>query len=753
MKHNISRYSPWKYLAVSLTLVIMYFVMVQPAIAQVQGPIQTDEIRQAAERPNDRSREGLEMVFGGIVNDPLAVSGDTSAGGGQQTLVSNVFKTLNGIGLIVGVFLAGFVIFRKVFQAGNDGEVFKRGGENAFTILKFVWGFAALVPTASGWSMAQLVVLWCASLIGVGTANLATDSTLSAFYGGQTMALEPARPNTRSLAQSLFNANLCSIGINRGIQEAINAGANLGSEDLIITHDIDGTGFILADSSRSKVCGGATYPKERESVSSYLGFDLDPAPYRQAQMVALQQMQNYLVTHTESYANAVFASRSDTSVTIPSASLIVDAAARSYDQSLGSMNSLSDNKADEIRQKVVDSVQERGWWELGAWYNSIAQANSVVTDNMLTRANSVGQNLNLQGAVSSYYEILLSSTSTNRQRLHESSASGGDGTDPSVSGNEASMAQVSEDANQLVSKVFSVFSGKRWTERLIGMSENSNGVVNPIISMKTLGDWIMVGAETSFVGYVALKGAMGAADNVNDSLWGGVANFFTGGVSGGFVGAMSGIIGAISPFFVIAIVMLFGFGVTLSIYVPFIPFIIWYAAILNWVIFVAIGVVAAPLWAFSHLTGEDNGMGRTQHGYIFMINAMLRPVLMVAAFFIAGGIVVMGGSLLNQLFIPALHNVQANSTTGVVSIIALIGLYISIVLTLVHTSFNLIFMIPDKVIEFIGGSQLATGQGAEQEQRNAINAIAASMRHGRGGGSPGGMPGNSTPGKNSITKQ
>ena len=122
--------------------------------------------------------------------------------------------------------------------------------------------------------------------------------------------------------------------------------------------------------------------------------------------------------------------------------------------------------------------------------------------------------------------------------------------------------------------------------------------------------------------------------------------------------------------------MLFGFGITLSIYVPFIPFIIWFAAIINWVVFVAIGVVAAPLWAFAHLSGEDNG-SRTQHGYIFMLNAMLRPVLMVAAFLLAGGIVVMGGTLLNELFGPALANAQTDSITGLVSIIGFPGdLYI-----------------------------------------------------------------------------
>ncbi|MDL4860710.1 DotA/TraY family protein [Halomonas elongata] len=725
----------------------------QKAEGQVTGPIQADEIRQAAERPGDRSRDGLEMVFGGIVNDPLAVSGGSSGGSGQQTLVSNVFKVLNGLGLIVGIFVIGFVVFRKIFQAGNDGEIFKRGGENSFAVLKVVWGFIGLVPTASGWSMAQLAVLWSASLIGVGTANLATDSTLSAFYEGQTMALEPAMPETTSLAESLFNANLCSIGINKGIQEAQASGANLGSASIIESHTIPNTGFILADASRSKVCGGATYPEQRERFSSYLGFGINPSEYRQAQIEALQQMQSYLKSRTEEYANAVFARKNDPNVAVPSASLIIDSAARTYDQALGSMANLADNKSDEIRDSVVNSIEDKGWWELGAWYNSIAQANSVVTDNMLNRARAVGQTINMQGAVSSYYNQLMASTQVNRQQVGQVSASDNTATKSPNTG--SANQQISNDTNQLVNKVFGFFSGEKWASALVGLSESDNGVVNPMIAMKNLGDWVLVGGEASFVSYVALRGAVGFADEANDSIWGNVLSFFSGGMSGGVVGAISQIIEAISPFLVLGIIVIFGLGLTLSIYVPFIPFIIWFAAIINWVIFVAIGVVAAPLWAFSHLTGDEGGgMSKTQHGYIFMVNAMLRPVLMVAAFFIAGGIIIMGGTLLNQLFTPAIQNVQSDSITGLASIIAIISVYVSICLTLLHTCFNLIFQIPDKVMEWIGGSEIATGQGSEQEQRNALQNLASYVRDagGRPGSGPSDIPSGGG-GKNSIQKR
>lgn len=733
-----------KTLVIASVSLFLLLAMVKPEVGyaqQASGPVQMDEIRQAAERPGDQSRKGLETVFGSVVSDPLAAGGSV----GDQTMVASTFTILNGLALICGAFLIGFIVLRKIFKLGNDGGLFERGTGHSFSVLRYVWGFIALVPTGSGWSMAQLVVLWSASLIGVGTANLATDAALDNWYEGGTMALEPARPDTVTLAERLFEANLCSAGINRGIQEANAAGANIDSSSTIQTHTITDTGFILADGTRSHTCGGATYPKPRASAETYWGVTIQTEPYRSAQMDALTQMQAYLAPQVDAYANAVFSKSNDNSVQVPQASTIIATAARKYDQALGSMSSLSSNHAEKMREGVVSAISEKGWWELGGWYQSMAQANSVATDNMLNRAKSVGQDINGVGSVSSYYARLKTYADEQRSNVSAVSSAAGNSIDSSDVDNVNS-----EDANKLISQIFGNSIGQTITEWLVSQSQADNGAVNPLIAMKSLGDNILVGTEGAFLSYLTVKGSVGAADGWSDSIVGKVFSTVTGGIPDALIKGAKAVIDALSPFMVIALIMLFGFAITLSIYVPFIPFIIWFAAIINWVIFVAIGVVAAPLWAFAHLSGEESD-SRSMHGYIFLLNAMLRPILMVAAFLLAGGIVMMGGMLLNEMFGPAIANVQADSITGLVSIIAFLGIYISVSLTLIHTSFNLIFMIPDKVMEWIGGSPLATGQGSEKENEQAIRGIGAWVRDSshRSGGT-GSMPG-SGGGKNSIT--
>src|SRR5260363_110800 len=67
------------------------------------------------------------------------------------------------------------------------------------------------------------------------------------------------------------------------------------------------------------------------------------------------------------------------------------------------------------------------------------------------------------------------------------------------------------------------------------------------------------------------------------------------------------------------------------------PFIIWFGGVVSWFAVVGEAMIAAPLWAMTHLDGDGEGMGpRTTHGYIFLLNLIFRPVFMVIGFVLAG---------------------------------------------------------------------------------------------------------------------
>ena len=104
--------------------------------------------------------------------------------------------------------------------------------------------------------------------------------------------------------------------------------------------------------------------------------------------------------------------------------------------------------------------------------------------------------------------------------------------------------------------------------------------------------------------------------------------------------------------------------------------------------------------------------------------------------------IVAGGTILNKLFGIALANAQFDSITGVVSIVFYLSIYCSMCLNLVHSSFNLIFIVPDQVINWVGGHASATmGREDNDRMKNALNVFGAKLEHmNRGGGGGKGGP-------------
>jgi hypothetical protein len=92
-------------------------------------------------------------------------------------------------------------------------------------------------------------------------------------------------------------------------------------------------------------------------------------------------------------------------------------------------------------------------------------------------------------------------------------------------------------------------------------------------------------------------------------------------------------------------------------------------------------------------------------------------------FVLGGGGVVVLGTLLNSMFGVALENAQFDSTTGLVSIIGFIVLYVGMCQTLCNACFGLINVVPDQVFSWIGGSMAGrVGGDVERESKGHFGA-------------------------------
>lgn len=684
------------------------------------------EIATAAQRSGDKSRQALVSIYGNVVNNPLATGG---AGGGD-TILASIFQVTNGALLVIGGFFACYVMFRKLSQTAHDGTIYDREKHTLWGPIRLVWGLAALVPTANGWSLSQLLMLWAASLMGVGIANIGVDASVSAFQDGKSMVVQPVMPSTVNLSHSVFEADLCMHAINAGLAQA-EAGGALVTQDGYIQQSATSSGFVLKNASF--VCGGADINNNLEGQdqsTDWFSGTIDTSDVRKSHLQALQQMQSTLTYAAQNFVNAVVQKEGGGTGALPDPEIAIQSAAMQYENTVNTMAATKQGNIAALASQLSSSIKDAGWWTLGAWYQTFAQANTKLTDAVSAKASVYGMSSEGDPAMLAVYATSMWAFKSQQATSTYTPTIGTSSTGSYMKG------AAGTDANKIIGSFFSA-PGQRIVNYMVDINAGGEGLgqVNPLIKMKNLGDYTMAAAETGMGAYVTAK----AIAQVKEG-WSVAGAFAKVANAVSSIGdTLQGVLDAMSPFLIMAIVALFLLGSTLSTYLPMVPFIIWFGAVVNWLVVVGEAIVAAPLWAITHLGGEGDGMGhRSAHGYIYLLNVMVRPILMVIGFFLGGAGIIAGGTLLNQLFGIALANAQFDSITGLFSIIVYLIIYASMCLNLVHSCFNLIFIVPDRVINWVGGAASSSIHSDDAEKTQRTMNIFSNKLDQLGGRAPGG---------------
>lgn len=126
---------------------------------------------------NDQSLSYLTTIFGsmnGIISNP---SGGASAGSNAITLFGTMFKTFNTVILSVGALIVIYVTVVGVVKTAHEGEMMGKGWNSIWVPLRMVLGIAALVPTGSGYSAIQIVMMWVI-VQGIGAADTVWNTVL-----------------------------------------------------------------------------------------------------------------------------------------------------------------------------------------------------------------------------------------------------------------------------------------------------------------------------------------------------------------------------------------------------------------------------------------------------------------------------------------------------------------------------------------------------------------------------------------------
>lgn len=154
-------------------------------------------------------------------------------------------------------------------------------------------------------------------------------------------------------------------------------------------------------------------------------------------------------------------------------------------------------------------------------------------------------------------------------------------------------------------------------------------------------------------------------------------------------------------------------GFMMAYYLPALPFLIWTGAMLGWLIAVFEAIVIAPLWGAMHLHPEGSKYtGKGQAGYGLLVSLALRPVLMILGLIASLVIVQVFGMFVNYIFAIGMNvSLQPNDTVAsditvskLMYILSMYGIYMVFMMGLITKMFNIMTIIPDQILKWVGGS-------------------------------------------------
>jgi conjugal transfer/type IV secretion protein DotA/TraY len=428
--------------------------------------------------------------------------------------------------------------------------------------------------------------------------------------------------------------------------------------------------------------------------------DVDTNGVITAQRQALDTMQSSMDQAARSFVDTYLSKRDQDVGSFQDAETQIQNAAAEYENTVNQALTKIDFK-DTLQSQLSSQIKSSGWVALGSWYHTFATANSKTNDvasstPVVTGMSHVGEH----GTSDLYNQVFAAY----RAQVQNSTYTAPLGTQTAK---DDGAAVTAEDPNSVFVSFFKnpmqmITSGIATLK--VGTDANFSNQVNPLIKMQAIGDYTLVATETSMAVYALAVGAASAASN---SVLGTLGQVF--GINGGEVA--KDVLGALAPIFFFVMFALMAIGFSLAVFLPAVPFLFWMTGVFNWIVSVLVGCAAGPMWAATHLGAEEDKGSRSAYGYIFLIDMMLRPALMVLGFFFAAVAVMAGGTILNLLFASALANANADSIVGLFKMIGWLMIYARIATFGVTRIFGLQASLADYVISFLGGREGANVMG------------------------------------------
>jgi len=639
-------------------------------------------------------------VIGGATNGPL----------------QEVILLFNNIALIIGGFVILYALVVSTLNTAHDGELLGKNWKSAWIPIRMSAGFALLLPVkAGGYALVQVFIMWLV-VQGVGAADYVWSQYLKNVQEGNATPQVPyiSQQVMTSVVQVFKNATCTLAYAAQQSQSTVGSTMATQTAPSIIYPPANSTNgaqitFGVTNPNQPTICGTLNLndvpPPPSAVNASNFNTGLNEfgrnVPYT-AQGVALgsqalNTFQNYgtygaldaqyayqraihanqvMINMTQSlneaanfYVNTTNYCSDNTDLTCISEvqRQIINAGENYSSQASGAsapiLNSNNDMGAQRFWQAAssnasvavmadINQAKSYGWLYAGSYYILLSKITAETTPNVSAPKVNAPNLSSISDYASSppyNYTQQITKICANQTIAGTTSVtSAGRLTIPCIpqdlnTAGPAASLDVTYVANNgtgilspLIGSINSIFEDIfNWFIQVITSTSS-----NPVVALATMGQSIVLAVAAGFMGMGALVVAINAG-----TAW---IPFAGSDIS-------STIEIALDIFIIPAMGLLgltMGFAAMVGYYLPLIPYILFTAGALAWLILVIEAMVAGPILALGivHPEGQHQVWGKAEQGIMLLVGIFLRPALMIIGFIAASLLVYVAFQMLNGGF-------------------------------------------------------------------------------------------------------
>jgi conjugal transfer/type IV secretion protein DotA/TraY len=575
------------------------------------------------------------------------------------------------IGLIaVAYFLYTAII--QVVAAGERGRVVDDHTSYLATLRITIAVILCLPIPGIGTNVGQAVVMRTA-MASIGAARLVWSTAMRALGPDAVPIAVPIIPGTKTVVASLLDNELCRAMVNAAANNPammpppVPVMGGAGSGAYVSWHYRLATG----NARGAPVCGTVTVRQAGGAGQGVAGVDLDMA---ERQRALLQEVADGILRPAAEAAALDLRNSREARALAP----LWDAFRSGVDAYSSGLMAAAQEVQQRLRGSVTadiarggpaarnaERMEALGWSGAGAYWLMIADINGATLSVLAsTPVVNPPTYLDLGPSLSRDLAPMLAAAGGWRVAI-QTHAQTLDGQD--VPGGYADLFTgkgPGEDGTGVLERISrSLRLNERVLDAFIDMTAPSRQMwQNPFLAQIELGHKLMLAALTA-LGMMAVLGSTPLAAGIV------AASALTGNLTGAAAAATGHVTVQLlgTPIFY-GILLLLGPGIALAFILPMLPFSIWAARVLGWLVQVLEILVAVPLWAWAMIRWRGEGLhGHGFHGFAVTATMIVTPVLMLIglflgfvvyaawawflgmAFGIAGGFVIGKGWLVSNL--------------------------------------------------------------------------------------------------------